>query len=63
MEVVPFPQRELANVGIAANPRKKMAAMPPKAHAPTLEEITCSLKDWRSRRGSGWGGGGWSAHR
>ena len=38
VDVVPFLQRELASIGIAMNPRKT-AALPPKGHVPTLEEI------------------------
>ena len=37
VEVVPFLQRELANIGIAINPRKTVA-LPPKGHVPTPEE-------------------------
>ena len=37
VEVVLFLQRELANVGIAINPRKTVA-LPPKGHVPTPEE-------------------------
>ena len=38
MEVVPFLQRELSNIGIAINP-SKTAALPPKGHVPTPEQI------------------------
>ena len=38
-EVVPLLQRELANIGIAINPRKTFA-LPPKGHVPTPEEIS-----------------------
>ena len=38
VEVVPFPQRELSNIGIAINPGKTVA-MPPKGHVPTPEQI------------------------
>ena len=36
--VVPFLQRELANIEIAINPNKTLA-LPPKGHVPTLDEI------------------------
>ena len=39
VEVVPCLQRELANIGIAINPRKTVA-LPPKGHVPALEEIS-----------------------
>ena len=38
VEVVPFLQRELSNIGIAINPSKTVA-LPPKGHVPTLERI------------------------
>ena len=38
VEVVPFLQRELSNIGIAINPGKTVA-LPPKGHAPTSEQI------------------------
>ena len=38
-EVVPFLQRELANIGFAINPRKTVALLP-KRHVPTAEEIS-----------------------
>ena len=38
MEVVPSLQRELSNIGIAINP-SKTAALPPKGHVPTPEQI------------------------
>ena len=38
VEVLPFLQRELSNIGIAINP-SKTAALPPKGHAPTSEQI------------------------
>ena len=36
--VVPFLQRELANIEIAINPNKTLA-LPPKGHVPTLDEL------------------------
>ena len=39
VEVVPFLQRKLANIGIAINPRKTVA-LPPKGRVPTPEEIS-----------------------
>ena len=42
VEVLPFVQRELANIGIAINPRKTVP-LPLKGHAPTFEEI-CFLE-------------------
>ena len=38
VEVVPFLQRELSNIGIAINPSKTVA-LPPKGHVPTQEQI------------------------
>ena len=38
VEVVPFLQRELSNIGIAITPSKTVA-LPPKGHAPTPEQI------------------------
>ena len=38
VEVVPFLQRELSNIGIAINPSKTIA-LPPKGHVPTPEQI------------------------
>ena len=38
VDVVPFLQRGLASIGIAMNPSKTVA-LPPKGHAPTLDEI------------------------
>ena len=38
VEVVPFLQRELSNIGIAISP-SKMVALPPKGHVPTPEQI------------------------
>ena len=38
VEVVPFLQRELSNIGIAINPSKTVA-LPPKGHVPTPEQI------------------------
>ena len=35
VEVVPFLQRELSNIGIVINPSKTVA-LPPKGHVPTL---------------------------
>ena len=37
MEVVPFLQCELFNIGIAINPSKTVA-LPPKEHVPTPEQ-------------------------
>ena len=39
MEVVPFLQRELTNIGIAINPRKTVA-LPLKGPVPTPQEIS-----------------------
>ena len=39
VEVVHFLKRELANIGIAINPRKTVA-LPPKGRVPTPEEIS-----------------------
>ena len=39
VEVVPFFQRELSNIGIAINPSKTVA-LPSKGHVPTPEQIT-----------------------
>lgn len=38
VDVAPFLQRELTNIGIATNPRKTVD-LPPKEQLPTLEEI------------------------
>ena len=38
VEVLPFLQRELSNIGIAINPSKTVA-LPPKGHVPTPEQI------------------------
>ena len=39
VEVVPFLQRELSNIGVAINPSKTIA-LPPTGHIPTPEQIT-----------------------
>ena len=38
VEVVPFLQRELSNIGIATNPSETVA-LPPKGHVPASEQI------------------------
>ena len=39
VEVVPFLQRELSNIGIAIN-SSKTVALPPNGHVPTPEQVT-----------------------
>ena len=54
VEVVPFLQRELSNIGIEINPSKTFA-LPPKGHVPTPGQIALleriSVKHRRTWRG------------
>ena len=46
VEVVPFRQRELSNIGIAINPSKTVA-LPPKRHVPATTQGVKSSKKFR----------------
>ena len=64
VEVVPFLQRELSNIGIATNPSKTVA-LPPKGHVPTPEHITLleGISVSIAERGGFKVGGGAHRHR